>query len=383
MKILSRGLPAAVLALALVLALVPAAASAAPVTVDLRVEGKSQTLYEGPVTTDARMITAPSNKEPMAPAPRPCNYRDNANYGFGPEYGTPTTALYDAARASALAFEATWYPDFNDLLVTRVGPDANGGAPSYESWGFAVNSTAAAVGGCQIALGVGNDVLWAYDLANKAHMLRLSGPTSVTAGQSATYTVTDGRTGEPLSGATVAGSSTDSKGQVTLTFNEPGTQRLKAERSDSVRSNAVRVEVRAAAAPDPQPVVVDTRDRTAPLARVKSPRHRVTYRARFAPRVIRGEVEELESGVLSVKLRLTRRVGKRCWSFSGTRERFIRVRCGRGFYFTVTKQASFDFLLPKRLRRGSYVVDVKAIDRAYNRDDVRSKGRNRAEFRVR
>jgi hypothetical protein len=84
-----------------------------------------------------------------------------------------------------------------------------------------------------------------------------------------------------------------------------------------------------------------------------------------------------------VRLKLTRRVGKRCWSFSGSRERFIGQRCRRGHWFKVGDTASFDYLLPEKLPRGRYVLDVLAVDKANNRDTNRRRGRNRAVFTVR
>lgn len=102
-------------------------ALAAPVTVNLRVEGSTQTLFEGPVSTDARTIVTPSD-----PAPgHPCSVHDNGpSAPNGPVAGTPTTALYDAAGAAGLAFDAEWFGStpfgtINDYFVSQVGTDVN------------------------------------------------------------------------------------------------------------------------------------------------------------------------------------------------------------------------------------------------------------------
>jgi hypothetical protein len=125
-------------------------------------------------------------------------------------------------------------------------------------------------------------------------------------------------------------------------------------------------------------------DRTAPRARLLSPRNGHTYRRSvFSPRLIHVAVAESGSGVRTVKLRLTRRVGTRCFSFSGKRERFIGAKCGQGFFFSVSSKSDFTYLLPERLSRGHYVLDVAAIDRSFNRDAVGVKGRNRSVFDVR
>lgn len=57
-------------------------------------------------------------------------------------------------------------------------------------------------------------------------------------------TVTDGTTGGPVSGASVDGVTTGADGKATVTFNTVGVKRLKALRSDFIRSNALSVAVR-------------------------------------------------------------------------------------------------------------------------------------------
>ena len=266
-------------------------------------------------------------------------------------------------------WDATWSASGfgNDFLISRIGSDANGSA----FWAVFVNDRALDVGGCQFAVAPGDDVLWAFDGFGRK-ILRLTGPSTATAGVPVTMTVRDGSTGLPVPGATVAGATTDSAGNASVTLTQPGTQRLKAEAPASVRSNALVVAVGAPGA-SVQGVAAGSVDRTAPRARLISPRHGHTYRrARFAPRLIRIATNERGSGVRTVKLRLTRRVGDRCWSYSGRRERFLGQKCGEGFFFTVSE-----------LPRGHYVLDVVAIDKALNRDGVRERGRNRSVFDVR
>jgi hypothetical protein len=375
------------LALAVLALLVPASvAAAAPVTVNLRIEGATQTLFEGPVTTDAD----PALATPSSGGPHPCDVKDNgANGGVGVAAGTPTTALATAARAAGLAFDASFtgvdpvFGSVNDFFVSRVGPDVNQSAPPFASWGVALNFHLTSLGGCQIALGSGDDVLWAYDVFSKTHFLKLTGPTTASVGAPITVNVVDGQNGSPVAGATVGGATTDAAGNARVTLSTPGLQRLKAQEPSSLRSNALVVAVGATAA---QGVAGAQVDRTAPRARLLSPRNGHTYRrTKFSPRLIHVAVAESGSGVRTVKLRLTRRVGNRCFSFSGKRERFIGTKCGSGagFFFTVSDRADFTYLLPERLPRGHYVLDVGAIDKAFNRDAVGVRGRNRSVFDVR
>lgn len=90
------------------------------------------------------------------------------------------------------------------------------------------------------------------------------------------------------------------------------------------------------------------------------------------------------SGLLTMKLRLTRVDHGRCSYFSRKLERVVvtgRGRCSatRGLWFAVGDRQDTSYLLPS----GRYVVDANVVDRAFNRDDARRRGGNRVVFRVR
>jgi hypothetical protein len=55
--------------------------------------------------------------------------------------------------------------------------------------------------------------------------------------------VKDGRTGQPVAGARVGGRKTGASGVAKLRYMRRGVRRLKARRTDSVRSNMLRVKV--------------------------------------------------------------------------------------------------------------------------------------------
>ncbi len=108
-----RHLPAALLAACAVAAPV---AQAAPASVQLRIEGRSTTIYEGPVTTDGKVAS------PSAGGNHPC---DGTNNGVNPQPGpTPTSALDDGEALGNYTWAGTWFPSFEDYPIDRVGPDA-------------------------------------------------------------------------------------------------------------------------------------------------------------------------------------------------------------------------------------------------------------------
>jgi hypothetical protein len=389
----------------LLLACNAASAAASPVTVNLRIEGSSSTLYEGPITTDARTITGPDTSSPPVTGPHPCDFKDNGgNGGFGPSLGTPTTAVFDAAATLGIPFAAEWFGSStnNDFFVTQIGSDVNQTSGSFASWGFALNFTTSSVGGCQTGLSAGSDVLWAYDFFNKSHLLKLTGPASADVGQPVTVNVVDGQSGQPLSAASVGASTTDSSGNARVTFSQLGTQSLKATRSDSVRSNRLDVCVHngndgtcgttAPGAPPPPastpptitPAPTITLPSKAPQGEVKSIRNGVRFAHGHGPRILRGAVTLGSDGLKQVQLRLERTFRGRCQALSPTSERFVRISCGAQHapWISVGDAADFSYLLPFALPRGRYVLDIEAVDQAGHRDRFLVPGRNRVVFGV-
>ncbi len=370
----------------------PAAlAPSPPITVQLRVEGSAQTLYEGPVSTQGESIETKSSG-----GPHPCNYSENGNFkgetNGGGASATPTTALHDAALADGRQFDGEWDASLGDFLITTVGGDTNGEVGGvYDYWNLFVSDLYAPVGGCQYALAPGNEVLWAFG-ANLSHVLDLSGPGSASLGSAFTVHVTDARTGAPLAGAAIgedvggvttplSGISTNSEGNASVTPGRTGILALKATLPEAVRSNAISICVHngedgTCGAPAPPILSCPTASgvggcgllQLPPPPRVDTaraggvlPGH--LYRPRRAPRILAGVVTVPAGATLrDVRISLTRRVGKRCFAFSGTREALVRARCGHASFFSVGGSESFSYLLPRRLPRGLYSYEIEAVD---------------------
>jgi len=217
-------------ALALLSLVAAPAAPAAPVGVTVRAEGASTTILEVPVTSDGHDVTTPSG------GTHTC---DGTNGGAFPSpVPTPTAALDDAARANGVNWDADWFQDFSDFIVTRV---ANESATSSQFWGLIVNGRFSNSGGCQVQLHQGDEVLYAFDAFAKSAILRLAGPGTATVGQPVNLTVTDTQSGTPAANASVHGATSGADGITAVTFGAEGIYRLKAERADAIRSNALVV----------------------------------------------------------------------------------------------------------------------------------------------
>ena len=227
MKIRSLAVAAAV---GLLAAVVPAQAGA--VKVNVRVEGRTQTLLERNVDTFAHDVTGD------ATGPHRC---DGTNGGANPTPGpTVTGAFDDAARKAGVTWQGSWNQSFEDFLINTVGPDS---ATSSQFWGTALNFKDTSAGGCQVRVEQGDQVLIAFDSFDKTK-LRLTGARGTRSREAFALFVLDGVTGERVAGAKVGGRTSNSQGRVLLRITKRGLYRFKATAPDSIRSNEWKVRVK-------------------------------------------------------------------------------------------------------------------------------------------
>jgi len=206
----------------------------ATATVNLRVEGKTTTIFEGEVSTTYRRVTTPTG------GTRHCNGQNNDNNPCaGP---TCTTALADALIMPP-SFDAKYDERYDDLEITRIADET---PVATEFWSICRNFVPTPVGGCQQIVVQGDQVLFAYAHAfNNPNptttYLKLSGPTTAPPGN-VTLTVTDGG-GLPISNVTVKEATgvpgqgiTDERGNVTFNLEEVRTYKFKADKNDNLVS---------------------------------------------------------------------------------------------------------------------------------------------------
>jgi len=222
-----RAAPVAVL---IVFLLAPAAAHPVPVTVNLRVEGLKRTVFDGPVTTDAHVVTT---------ATAGSHTCDGTNGGAEPAPGpTATGALDDAAKLAGFTIDGP-YGNFgiDDYFIERVADEQID--PTTQFWSLWVNFAFSDKGGCQKRVLAGQDVLWAAVPFSVGVPLKLAGPSSGVTDQPLQVHVVDGQKGTPQAAATVGNATTDSGGVATLRFGTEGIYRLKAEKPGTIRSNTL------------------------------------------------------------------------------------------------------------------------------------------------
>jgi len=354
-----------------VAAVLPPTALARPANVHVRAEGLTATaLPRTAVTT----TTAAVNKD-----------------GQAGHSCSGTSAAGALERATGGNWTGTWFDGLGYAVEGVRGVRVD---PMSQYWAFWINYQYSTKGVCGAELQPGDDVLLYVDCfasctsPKPLRLLRV--PAKAAPASSASLLVqefsadstTGATTSAPAAGATVTVGgrqfTTAANGVAHVTFSGTGPVNVQATKPGYVRTATESTCVTTGAdglcgGAQPSPP-----DRTAPVATIGGIRNGQTFSRRKAPRKLRGSVTEDPSGLWAVKIRLTRKLGNKCWYFSGSKERFLKRMCGKKHAFKVGDRAAWSYLLPSRLRRGRYVLDTYALDNAFNRSTT-----TRVRFRVR
>lgn len=321
--------------------------------------------------------------------------------------------------ATSGSWSGPWYDAFGDFGVETVKGETYTFA-SGKYWSFYLNGYSAPTGICSTTLQQGDALVFApVDAAGAAGLLELTGvPAKVSPGTTFEVTVKRLTTtfggppdyasvnaADPAPGVTVAGggasATTDASGRATLSLTTRGPAALRAENTGDVRSAGEPVCVTdgsdgfcdtvkpATTTPSPA-LVAAALDKVVPLGTMGAIDEQQRYARGKAPRELTGSVDGEASGIADIRLRLTRRSGKRCERYDGTRERWVRMtRCGaeNGTFFSVGDRTPWSYLLPQALTKGRYVLDTQVVDKAGNATRGATRGkpgvaRNRVVFFV-
>ncbi|TVY64352.1 hypothetical protein LSUE1_G007094 [Lachnellula suecica] len=208
-------------------------------TFNLRIEGATDTIYEGPILTGPQDITTASGGTHL------CNGLNNG--ANSSPSGTGITAIASAGSLCGFDFDGTFSSSFDDFFIERIGSTAQ---TSNEYWGILLNYAFTPTGGCETEPGNGNSLLWAFNAFNANYFLEVEPQkATLSVGQTSVFTVYghDGNGGSPVpvSGASFNGEISNANGQVVFVATTPGTYRVKATRSDSIRSEQAIITVTA------------------------------------------------------------------------------------------------------------------------------------------
>ena len=352
--------------------------AAGPADVTVRIEGAATTLVP---RTAVRTDAAPINKD-----------------GQAGHTCTGTGAAGALEKATGGDWSGPWFDGLGYSVQTIRGESHIFPAPEYFALWINNRSTTEGICGTTTELQQGDEVLFFVDrcisdpvtfLCTNAPVLPLGLITPRVVDPGAPFGITvveyaaDGAP-TPVGGAEVTGGdapvTTDAAGNATVTVGGVGPFSLRATKSNRAPSAS-----ETACATNGGDGICGSPDRTAPAAAITGIREGQRFSRAAAPRRITATITPDVSGLAVVKLRLTRRVGPRCEYYSGRSERFLRIPCGvsRAPWFAIGDREQIDYLLPQKLGRGRYVLDVNAVDKASNRDDGRRRGANRVVFHVR
>lgn len=384
------------------LALVAASAGTAmAANVTVEVEGLQQTLAPTAVTTPASL-----NKD-----------------------GTNSCAGETAIGALDVAVGGNWsgsYAFGSYSVETLLGEAHPFGSGAY--WTFYVNGNYANVGACDVHVNDGDRVLFyagddpftAGEAAYAGEPALLDAPVAARPGVPFTVTAREANTTfdanytgtttlSPSAGATVTGgvaaatTGADGTAQVTVPAG-PYTLVLK-------KGNRVPARVAGCATtgndgfcgttvtgrpapptPATPPCTTNghdgfcaTKDTVAANAAITAISEGKKYAKGKGPRQLAGKVEADGSGIKDVRLRLTRNDHGRCSTYDAKTEKLKTMKkCGaaHGTWFSVGDDSSWRYLLPSKLGRGRYVLDVNVTDKAGNTTAKLARGTSRVVFTV-
>src|SRR3954462_5854512 len=161
--------------------LAAAPAGAAPVTVDLRIEGPNRTVFEGPVTTDVRAFRFSGDNT----AHRCDGTAASQGTSAGP-VPTRGAVIAEASERAPFSLHGDWYDSLGSPSFTEVGgEDMRYDAPTSRYLVEFDNAQAASRGSCGDAVAPGDHVLFAYTDGSEP-LLLLTGPSSARPGGAVT-----------------------------------------------------------------------------------------------------------------------------------------------------------------------------------------------------
>jgi hypothetical protein len=135
--------------------------------VNVRIEGREETLFEKTIPVGIGPIEAFSDTQT-----RECDGVNALDPGNVEPGVTPTLASAEAMESIGETFDGQWYDGFGDYFITRWGPDEQSNALGAY-WGILVNNVLTSVGGCQYQLNEDDEVLWLWNAFAGRPMLAL------------------------------------------------------------------------------------------------------------------------------------------------------------------------------------------------------------------
>jgi hypothetical protein len=387
-----RSSKALLFACLLSLVLASLAHAAVPATVTVRIEGSNQTLLPTTsVTTNGAVVEKDGNPEHTC---------------------SGASAAGALEQATSGRWSGEWFNGIGYSVESLLGETHafEPGAPANFFWTYWLDGKPSTVGICGGELNSGESILFFPECFSEVgacpappNPLGISAPSVAEQGAPIAVSVTSYANASgapsPAAGVTVSGggvtATTDASGHATLSLSQTGNVVLQASAPGSVRDEVAicvhngndgncgtQAPSSSSTTTTPTAVVAPPyKGAFAVVAKASDVLDDHVYSPSSVPRILNGTIAA-HAPVTSVSLRLRRSYRGRCWAYNGVSARFVRVRCGRGAFFAVSKTPTFSYLLPGALARGRYVLDIEATDAVGNRTSL-ARGSTRIVFYVR
>ncbi|HEX4806222.1 MAG TPA: DUF4430 domain-containing protein [Conexibacter sp.] len=332
-------------ALAAASLLAPVAQAGSPAHVSVRVEAPGRTIADTTLTTSSAAVKP-----------------DGTDVCSGTSAGG---ALWKAVPSH---WSGTYYASFGDFTVDAID-GVRGAANGSTYWAFWLNGVVSSKGVCGTQLQAGDKVLEFLcsatpDFSSCTNLPLDLSVVDVRGGKATVKVVLLDGAGRstPVAGATVRGGTapavTKADGRATVTLRQ-GQSALRATHAGDTPSGSLHCQRGARRAR------CGGSDTTPPTLALKGIVNGQAFTAARAPRVLHGTAVD-PSGA-TVTLWLTRRAGGRCTRFDASRGAFRPCTVAPHAPFAAGDRAHWSYLLPAKLGKGSYRLDVIATDGAGNR----------------
>ena len=354
----------------------------------------------GPATVSVRVIG--SNGQPLLPLTQvTTNETPVVKDSKSEDSCTGTSAAGALELATKGNWDGEWNKSFGYGVETLEGVSYPFTQPDY--WAFWQDNKLSTTGVCDTELNSGDNLLFFVECYSETagvcpptppNVLAIEVPATVEVKKPVTVTVLSypnaGGAPEPAKGVTVEGGGdsnappTNAQGQTTLVFAGDGTYTIQAigaaepptipaeafvcahEGNDGTCGTTAPPESTGTTPKSTSTTTVGVSVPTVETAKVAGVKNGHVYPRRRAPRLLKGSVVVPAGRLLQkVQISLKRRYHGRCYGFDGATVRFVAIKCKRqASFFSVGTEASFSYLLPERLPKGSYTYDIEAVNSA-------------------
>jgi hypothetical protein len=360
--------------------------------------GASSAQAAGPATVSVRVVGTGPQYQALLPLTQVMTTTTPVTKDGGSCSGTSAAGALELATQGN--WEGTWSSKYSDYEVITIDGKSfpfEEGAPANYYWSFWIDNKYQEKGICEAELEPGDQVLFVpscYGTSCPAapNVLGIEVPATVEVKKPVTVTVLSypnvGGAPEPAQGVIVEGGGdtnappTNAQGQTTLVFAGDGKYTIQAigaaepptipaeasvcahEGNDGTCGTTAPPETTGTTPDSTSTTTVGGNTPAVETAEVVGVKNGHVYQRRRAPRLLKGSVVVPAGGLLQkVQISLKRRYHGRCYGFDGSAVRFVAIKCRRAAsFFSVGTEASFSYLLPARLPKGSYTYDIEAVN---------------------